>query len=146
MRFRAKLGPSSWIWILIAGFWGVLWILSILVPHPRHNGNIALVWIALGLINFFRVCATYWEMDTEGLREHKLWWTSQKTRWQDVTRVISLWSSSHDLKIEYDRIELGSKFGYIMADPADREAFLDALSRFAPQAEFVVWSSGRFRG
>jgi hypothetical protein len=145
MRFRAKSG-SSWIWLLMAGFWVVLWIISIRPPHPLRSGNMPLIWIALCSINFFLPYITYWEMDAEGLRERKLWWTSQKTRWQDVTRIISLWSSSHDLKIEYDRLGLGSNFGHIMADPADREAFLDALSRFAPQAEFVVWSSGRFRG
>jgi hypothetical protein len=94
----------------------------------------------VALLGFYGQKAMFWEMDTEGLRQHRLW-INTKIEWQSITRVESLWFSFYDLKIEYNRDGFGPRIGRILANPADRDAFLDSLRRFAPQAVFVEKSS-----
>lgn len=147
MRFLAKRrffsAGISVLWLAMAGMYLVLWLIRFRSPHHFQYAFQAALWMVLALLNFFLYKSIYWELDDEGIREHKLWWTSQKTRWQDVMRVVSAWSSSYDLKIEYDRLGAGSNFGRILASPADRDQFLEAVRHFAPQAEFVDESSKR---
>jgi hypothetical protein len=95
------------------------------------------------MLQFFSLNSIYWELDADGIRQQRLW-INTKVRWQDVTRVVSLWSSSfYDLEIEYRRHRFGPKTGRIRANPADREQFLTSLRRFAPQTEYVDESSAK---
>ena len=91
----------------------------------------------LSLLVFYSLNATVWELDADGMRRRRLW-INTRIRWQDVTRVVSLWSSSFfDLKIEYRRKGFGPRIGHVLVNPADRDQFLDTLRRFAPQAEYI---------
>lgn len=151
MRFRAKRhfasAGMSILWLTIAGVWLVFWLVRF--HSPRHSEYAfraifqAVLCLVMALFSFFMHTSIYWQLDDEGICMHKLWWTSQKTRWRDVTRIVSAWSSYYDLKIEYDRLGLGSSLGHIFANPADRDLFLAELRRYAPQAEFVDESSNK---
>ena len=88
------------------------------------------------MLLFFSQYDTFWEMDADGLKQHRLW-VNTKISWKDLTRVVSSWSSTYDLKIEYRRHGLGAKSGHILASPRDRDQFLDTLRHFAPQVEFT---------
>ena len=90
----------------------------------------------MSVLNFYRQYFTFWELGDDGLRQRRLW-INTKINWQDVTRVVSLWSGPFDLKIEYERHGFGPKMGRILANPEDHDAFLASLRLFAPQAEFV---------
>jgi hypothetical protein len=108
-------------------------------PHHSRGGFDDWSEILCGLLLvllFFSQYATFWELEAGGLRQHRLW-VNTRISWQDVTRIVSSWSSTYDLKIEYQRHGLGSKTGRILASPKDRDQFLDTLRHFAPHAEFT---------
>ena len=109
----------------------------------RSIGFLNLLTALLALLAFYALKSTFWELDADGLRRRRLWMNAT-VEWKDVTRVVSLWSSSfYDLKIEYDRHGFGPRTGHILANPEDRDQFLDTLRRFAPQAEYVDHSAKR---
>jgi hypothetical protein len=136
MRFRAKIVPETWLWLLICGINAAMAFDRLFHPRQSEVGFLNLITAILALLVFYGQKTTTWEMDTDSLRQRKLW-INTKIGWQDVTRVESLWSSFYDLKIAYNRRGIGSRIGHILANPVDRDAFLDSLHRFAPQAEFV---------
>jgi hypothetical protein len=143
MRFRAKFVPETWLLLLLCGIYAALGLDRILAHRDHwHLGVINLIMAVLAVLAVCSQRTVLWEMDTEGLRHRRLWIYTQ-IGWQDVTRVESLWSSTFDLKIEYNRHGFGPKVGRILTNPADRDAFVAALHRFAPQAEFVDQSSGK---
>jgi hypothetical protein len=145
MRFRAKFVPESWIWFAICGINLAIALGRILSPRHHDLGlfSLNLLTAALALLTFYGYKAASWELDADGLRQRKLWMNT-KVRWQDVTRVESVWSAPfYDLKIEYRRHGLGPKIGHILANPTDRDQFLDALRRFAPQAEYIDNPAGK---
>jgi hypothetical protein len=84
----------------------------------------------------------YWDMEADGLREHRLWRT-RFVPWHDGS-YVGLWQndSRGQLNIEYTRPEPHSITGRtalpsrIIVDPRKRQQFLDQLRRFTPQAEF----------
>jgi hypothetical protein len=125
MRFRAKFVPESWIWIAICGMNVVMALDRILSPRHSDHGLFLfcanLLTAAGSLLMFYGQYATFWELDTDGLRQRRFWMNTE-IKWQDVTRVVSLWSSSfYDLKIEYHRHGFGPRIGRILANPADRD-------------------------
>jgi hypothetical protein len=140
MRFRSKLATGSWLFLPLAGLQFALPLVGILF-FPRHSRSGFDDWIQIlcGLslvLLFFSQYATFWELDAGGIRQHRLW-VNRRISWQDVTRVVSSWSSTYDLKIEYKRHGRRPKVGRILASPRARDQFLDALRHFAPQAEFT---------
>src|SRR5580692_73584 len=145
MHFQAKFAPESWIWIAICGINIAMALGRILSPRHHDLGLFSLnLLTAVGaLLTFYGYKAASWELDADGLRQQKLWMNTE-VGWQDVTRVVSSWSSPfYDLKIEYRRHGFGRKIGHILANPTDREQFLDALHRFAPQAEYIDNPAGK---
>lgn len=102
----------------------------------RSIGFFNLLTAIIALLMLYTVKTKFWELTADGLRLHRLG-IEIKIKWQDVTRVVSVWASTYDLKIEYLRHGLGSKTGFLLASPEDREDFVAELRRYAPDAEFV---------
>ena len=139
MQFRLKPVQGSWIFLPIYGMNGATALLRIFSHRDSRNGYditfLVLLTIAT-LLTLFRQQVIFWEMDADSLRYRRLWFYT-KIEWQDITSVVSQWSGTFDLKIEYHRRGFGSKIGRILTNPLDRDGFLDALRQYAPQAEFV---------
>ena len=149
MRFRAKFVQENWVWFLICGT-NLSVALDRFRTHShsqvgffnRSTGYLDFLTALMALLTFLSPKTTSWEMDAEGLHYRRLW-INTKISWQDVTRIVSLWSGTYDFKIEYNRHGFGPRIGRILANPADREAFLESLRRFAPQAILADESSKR---
>jgi len=139
MRFRAKLVSGSWLFLLVAALQFGLALARILFPRHSQGGIDDFLHILCGLLwvlIFFIPYTTFWELDADGLRQRRLW-INRRIGWQEVTRVVNSWSPAYDLKIEFQRHGFGSRKGCILASPREHDQFLDALHRFAPQAEFT---------
>jgi len=110
----------------------------------KHPGSIqiftAVVWVFLGSIEALSRFLTYWDLGSFGLHERRLW-NTREVPWQEVTHV-GAWNperpSSDFLAIDYARPAPISDRGSVIANPEDRQQFIDALRRFAPQASFDV--------
>jgi hypothetical protein len=140
MRFRAKFGLQGWLSVAMLCFLIVLKISELKSGH--HNAALSplvLMWIVFGLGRVLSQIFIYWDVDSTGVRERRLW--SERTiPWQEVTRV-SGWMdrpSSDALVLHYARPAPLSDSGTVVAAPDDRQQFLSDLHRFAPQATFDV--------
>jgi hypothetical protein len=143
MRFRAKPASASWLLLVIAAIQFALALGRILPPHHSQSvfeGFIDLFTGLLWVLIFYIPYTTFWEFDADGLKQRRLW-IDTRIGWREMTRVVNSWSPTYDLKIEYQRHGFGSKIGRILASPRDRDQFLDALHRFAPQAQYIDESS-----
>jgi len=93
----------------------------------------AIVYILVALFLALRRYSVYWEVNSDCLRARSFW-TVKEVAWVEVTHVGSFPKnspSSDTFAVDYIR-------GQIVADPEDRQQFISALRRFAPQAEFEV--------
>lgn len=131
--------PGNWLWLVICGL-NLAVALGRILFHRDQLGFINLIMAALILLLFYGQRTTSWEIDTDCLLQRGMW-INTKVRWQDVTRVESMWSTYYDLKIEYRRHGFGPRIGRVLANPVDRDAFLASLHQFAPRAEFIDKSS-----
>ena len=103
------------------------------------DGTIALLWAASAIVWMSVPAFTYWDLEGAGLREHRPFWKTKTIPWSEVT-YIGPWesASSKRIAIEYERKAPFPDRGRIIATPARRQAFIAALRRFAPQAEFEI--------
>jgi hypothetical protein len=124
----------SWLWVGTALLIAVLWL------DGLRTGAISFLVVYFPLMAFLQVVfhfLVYWELDAGHLRERRLW-NTKEVAWKEVTRV-GLWAqNSKYLVVNHDRLAPMSDRGSIVANPEDRERFVRALRRFAPQAEFEV--------
>jgi hypothetical protein len=107
--------------------------------HNAALSPVALIWIFFGLWRTLSQIFIYWDVDSSGLRERRLW-NERTIPWQEVTRV-SGWMdrpSSDALAVHYARSAPLSDSGTVVATPEDRQQFLADLHRYAPQAAFDV--------
>jgi hypothetical protein len=132
VRFRAKFGWVDWVWIVTASVVTVAWVIG------RRSSTLFLFVFGLNaLIRIVSQVFVYWDVDSSSLREHRLW-STKEVAWQEVARV-GLWTpKSTVLEIEYARDAPLSDRGTVIANPGDREQFLAAIHRFAPQAAFEL--------
>jgi hypothetical protein len=135
MRFRARFGAVDYFWI--AGLCLYI-VIPFVMPHRRlHFAD--LPWIGVASFQILTKALTWWDLDSEGLRQRCLWYTKEIS-WREVFRVGGLNSkpASRILAIDYARPAPMSDRGQILASPGDRAQFLAALHRFAPTADFEV--------
>jgi hypothetical protein len=136
MRFRAKVSPAAWFYLVGAAFYMWSWATY---PHPGLTKFIqaicAVVWILLSAVLITGSFLTYWEIKADGLHERRMGRT-RFVPWSDVQYIGAWEKSPHLLNIEYSRPMLNSLPGRILARPVKRQIFLDEIRRFAPQAEF----------
>jgi hypothetical protein len=98
--------------------------------------SFASVLILSILLDILNTIFSYWELDTDCLRQRKLWKVKEIAR-QDVTRIRRFGFSSRSVMICYGHVP--EDYGFILADPINRNGFIAALRRFVPQAEFDVF-------
>jgi len=114
----------------MTGFVTVGWITGV-----RSSTLFLLGFGVNALIRVITQIFVYWELDSSSLREHRLW-DCREVAWREVARV-GLWNpKSTVLEIQYARDAPLSDRGTVIANPEDREQFLAAIHRFAPQAAF----------
>ena len=83
----------------------------------------------------------YWELDSISFRARSPWtWSLKEVPWEEVTHVRSLPSGPYSggFLVEHTRPAPMLDSGHILANPRDREQFIAALRRYAPQATFEV--------
>jgi hypothetical protein len=135
MRFRAKFGALDWCWIGTACLFAALWFSGHL---SGIAGLFALYFVSMTAFRALSQVFIYWEIDSERLRERRLWHTKE-IPWPEIVHVAS-WHPrqvSHDyLEIDYARPAPMSDRGSVFANPEDRTGFLAALHRFATEADF----------
>jgi len=135
MRFRARFGAVDYFWI--AGL-----CLYIVLPFVMPNRGLhfaQILSIAVASFQILTKTLTWWDLDSDGLKERRLWYT-REIPWREVLRVGGLNSrpASRILAIDYARPAPMSDRGQILASPGDRAQFLAALHRFVPTADFEV--------
>jgi hypothetical protein len=137
MRFRPKFGLFE-TYTLIGGVFCLSAFVKAWFFHANYHFSIwegleGTLFILSSLYLVLNRFLVYWEIDSTGLRARTFWIVS-KIAWIEVTRVCGYPSerpSSDSVQVEY----MG---GQIVANPEDRFAFISALRRFAPEAEFEV--------
>lgn len=83
----------------------------------------------------------YWDVESAGLCEHRFWKT-KAVPWEEITQVSGFFTGKHPsltITVDYSRSAPMSDRGHILADPEDRDQFIAALRRYAPNASFDVW-------
>jgi hypothetical protein len=137
MRFRAKFGALGWCWAGLAGFVLVLWSSGL---RTGGFGGFSVLIVLLAIQRVLLHAFVYWDVLSDGLRERRLW-NTREVAWREVQHVGG-WRpsqpSSDSLAIDFARPAPLSDRGSIIANPEDREEFIAALRRFAPQAAFDV--------
>lgn len=137
MRFRPKIQLYSLLFFGIACLSIIGWF---------SLGRSIFGWIEdLSLVlvvslSIYDRLFNYLQVDPDGLRQRHFW-HKKEVAWDKVTQVgdYTLWGlPSEYLKVDYARPTAKSGHGRILANPADREKFIEALRRFAPQATFTV--------
>jgi hypothetical protein len=90
----------------------------------------AIIYILVALFLALRRYSVYWEMNSDCLRVGSFW-TVREVAWVEVTHVGSFPKNSptsDTLTVDYIR-------GQIVANPEDRQQFISALRRFAPESD-----------
>jgi hypothetical protein len=108
--------------------------------HNRSLGFMSFFWIINASTIVLTNVLVYWDVNSNCLRERRLWHT-REVAWSEVTHV-GAWNpeqpASDTLAIHYARPAPMSDKGDVIANPDDRQQFIAALRRFAPQATFDV--------
>jgi hypothetical protein len=97
MRFREKFGIIRWTSI------AMLCLVSVLSIHRPSLHTMAIQWIVLASIQALMQVFIYWDVDSSGLGERRLW-KKRKIEWQEIVRVdawITGKRSSNYLAIYY---------------------------------------------
>jgi hypothetical protein len=139
MRFRTKFGLLEWVWVAVACMIVLILLLDSGHKSP-YRGLIAAYWVLWAFVQAVSRFFVYWVLDSSGLRERRFW-NTREIPWNEVTRVGSLnpkQPASGLLEVDFARPAPMSDRGHILAHPQDREHFIRALRRFAPQADFEV--------
>ena len=129
---------------------GVCWVaLAILYIFKRPASSpIVSAYVVLGVLYFLssgwailKYFRTYWDLDSEILHEQR-YWTIRSVPYAEIT-AVGPWNSNRPssayINIEYGK--LGSAFesrSNIIANPSDRDVFLNILRKYAKQADFTV--------
>jgi hypothetical protein len=139
MKFRTKFGPQGWFVVSLACAYGYVVLLSPRGSPHSAWGFTAAVWVWWAFLRILSYLFTYWELDSSSLRQHS-YWSTKEVAWEEVTHVGGLNGrpSSAVLEVDYARPAPMSDRGHILASPEDRQQFIAALRRFAPQAAFEV--------
>lgn len=138
MRFRYKFGALDGAWVWLALFMTVLWSSA----HGHRSTNLSILaasWIFLAALRVSNHLFVYWDLDSTGIRERRFWGIKQ-IPWSEVTLVQGLNGSpsSNFLEVWSSRPSPISASDRVLAYPGNREEFIAALRRFAPQANFEV--------
>jgi hypothetical protein len=126
--------------------WLVLSVMELRKPHLGPGFHAAylvggVVWSVLLAWTFTNYFLSYWDLNSDELYERRMW-NSQRIAYSEITAVRPWGSknpSSSYLDIEFGQV--GSAFNpriNLIACPSDRETFVNALRKHAPQAEFTV--------
>jgi len=135
MRFRARFGALGWCQVSLATFSLFLWFSGL---HSRFVAIYAFCLALNTLQRVFNHAFIYWELDSTSLRERRFW-NTKEIQWGEVTHVGGFVRPSSDhLEVDFAHPAPMSESGRIIARPEDRQQFLAALHRFAPQAHFEV--------
>lgn len=143
MRFRPEFGLFVWGWVAIAClycFFAFEARFGRVHSDSTYRMLMAVVWILTALLNILGRVGMYWELDATSLRQRGVWGTKEIS-WAEVTRVGTVnpkQPSSGFLEVDYARPTPLSDRGHILANQDDRDEFIRALHRFAPQATFEV--------
>jgi hypothetical protein len=115
-------------------------VLSALNWHNDILRNLAIFFVLFALQQIIKRQFTYWECDSAGIRERRLW-RVKEIPWQAITHIGSFThggSSPGYVTIGCDYRAPMSVQGHIAANPEDRAQFLATLRAFATQAKFDV--------
>jgi len=140
MRFRQRFGWQGWVLVSVAILYSCMWSTRGNSSTGNFLGILAASFILQALLRVLNHVFYYWDVNADGLRQRNFW--SEKTiPWEEVSWVgsaIPKQPSSVFLRVDYARPAPMSERGYIRANPEDREQFIRAVRRFAPQATFEV--------
>jgi hypothetical protein len=130
MKFRANFGAKLGPLISMGAIFTCMWF------RDRH-WIWALIWFVTAALALLIHIFTYLELNSDYLRQRKLW-KVQEVPLKDVVSVdcYSLGFASNDVKLTYAASSKAKNPGCIIATPALRGEFFDALRRLAPQATF----------
>jgi hypothetical protein len=133
MKFRREFGIAGWCWVSLACFELILCFTS---RHPGSTWGLACGWTLMAILSALKHVFIYWELDNGCLRQHKFWKVTEIPL-QRVTRVdcYTFGFASSSVKVTYSSASSAER-DFILASPAVRGEFVDALRRFAPQAAF----------
>jgi hypothetical protein len=139
MRFRAKFGLIDSLWLAVGATY--LLILVSRAGHLRPSFIFcAIAFLPQALLRLLGLIFVYWEIDSDGLHERRLW-RMRSIPWAEVASV-TFWPDeqkvSSSFAIRYERPAPLSDRGSIIANPSDRDTFLQELQRHAPGASFDV--------
>jgi hypothetical protein len=132
MRFREKFGLAGWIWVALACFMSDS---ALVLRHTELTSTCFVILITL--FQALKCRFLYWDLEPDRIRR-QFFWSTEEIPWNKVTHVGNLaplpWSSA--VVVTYRRSAPLPGCGQILANPSDRQQFLAALHRFAPQATF----------
>jgi hypothetical protein len=139
MRFRPKFGLMGWLWVTLACMAVFFAAFGSGRPAGSLHGFSAAIFALLPLQQILLNRTHYWELDAASLRVNLLW-NTKEIGWDEIKRVGGSGgrAAANTLEVEYARAAPLSERGRVLANPQDRQQFIDALKRFAPQATFEV--------
>ena len=143
MKFQAKFGSADVGMLWVACIWVFVWLTA--PSHLPHGWNslMASVWAVGPLWRVLRHYFVYWELEPACLREVR-YWVKRDIPWQEVTHVggfPATWASSDFLQVDFFHSPEVTPYtgrDRLVFQPGDRDGFIAALRRFAPQATFDV--------
>jgi len=94
-----------------------------------------ITWPLLALLRILNNFFVYWECNTSGLRERRIW-RNKDVPWEEIRQVGKWRPKDETVAVIFARPAPSFTSGCITADPADRAGFLAALCQYAPQADF----------
>ena len=138
IRFRGKFGALGWMWVCVALAYLSEWVFRGRLESSTA-GLAAVVFSLNVLLHISNHLFVWWDIDSAGLREHRFW-NTRDVAWDEVRHVQGLNAvpSSNFVEVYVYRPAPMSESFRILANPSDRQGFIAALRRLAPQAEFEV--------
>ncbi len=135
MRFRAKFGLISWVFLAFALFAGLL-----LTTGPNRASRslrfLALYFSLMTANQLLRHFFVWWDITPGAFHERRLW--STKTILSNAITEVSSWPEKTNpwgtLAIRFLRSAPPFVKDTVIARPADRDAFLAAIRDHAPHA------------
>lgn len=147
MRFRAKFGLFGWFWVGMAFCQMFFWLDS---AHRSFIGPglNAVIFSLFAIAQLLKRYFIYWELDSEGIHEHR-YWHKRDVAWGLVTDVVNsmpgipwektltVWFYRSASKSRY-RSASKSRQGALMINPIHRKQLIQALHEFAPKATIKI--------
>jgi hypothetical protein len=138
VKYRAHFGLFGWLQVGTACL-----CLILILSRGGHTFKV-------GLFPGFTICMlalqrvlnhlfTYWKLEQDGLRVRSMLF-EKAIAWGEITSVSGFNGNagSSTLELDYARTGPLSDRGSVLANPEDRNEFLQGLHRFAPHATFEV--------